>query len=197
MKWLCLHGYGQNAQMFQRQRMLKLRKTLEKSGHQLDFLQGPWTCSDSSNPDPHCWWYCETPEQTLDYVRTQTSPVQIGLETSVQLIQERWMTGQYQGLLGFSQGANIICHLLETRTIVPEQVVLICGFWKREQLRECAVPALCIHANQDQLVPHESFLMMTSLFQNPQILYVDGPHAVPSRRKDLDQILKHLEHLQD
>jgi len=187
MRWLCLHGYGQNAKLFQTQRMKRLAQALEKSGHILDFLEAPWDCQ-APNPNPKCWWYCSTPEQTLDSVHGKAYP-RLGLEQSLDLICQKWESGNYSGLLGFSQGAQVICELIQAGRVRPEKVILICGFW-HQKISPVEIPALCIEAESDQLVSKEAFGRMTQLFLNSIQISFRGPHSIPSRRADLNRILK-------
>lgn len=113
---LCLHGYRQNAESF-RSKTGSVRKCLKSLANftyiDAPHLAKPLNEGDESVAEQRSWWFNK---DDGSFKGTNQAGPAIGFEKSLKLVEEEWAKGEYQGLIGFSQGASfvsVICGLSE------------------------------------------------------------------------------------
>mmetsp|Transcript_1348 Transcript_1348/g.2907 ORF Transcript_1348/g.2907 Transcript_1348/m.2907 type:complete len:232 (-) Transcript_1348:847-1542(-) len=194
LRFLCLHGYAQNGQMF-RSRTGALRKALK--GVEFDFVDAPHTASasfigessDDERGAPLGWWNsaeCDT--------RPSLSARYIGLAESLEHVQCKLRDdGPYDGVLGFSQGATLAVLLcLLTPPPTPfRMAVLVAGFMPRDEAvlermaesasgGELSLPSMHVTGSSDSFVPTESTERLAKYFREMEFFAHAGGHGIPS-----------------
>ena len=101
IKVLCLHGYSQNAAIF-RDRSGGFRKPFKKNVFEMHYAEGPFGCT-AKGEDPaiadadltqRAWWRGHSGMETYDgWAETRAN------------LAEVWREEQFDGIIGFSQGA--------------------------------------------------------------------------------------------
>lgn len=117
LKFLCLHGYRQNAESFKS----KIGSFRKHVGKYADFVfinaphVAPAQSANSSSrvqQDQRSWWFNK---EDGTFSGVHKSAHLIGFEESVKMVEQVWREqGPFQGLLGFSQGAcfvGLLCSL--------------------------------------------------------------------------------------
>lgn len=114
---LCLHGGGVNAKVF-RQQSRGLIKQL-KSHFRLVFADGPFFCKPGpgivpvyENHGPFRRWMRWLPEQPECDARTAAKRIDRQIKQAMDEDDEQGATGEWVGLLGFSQGAKLAASML-------------------------------------------------------------------------------------
>lgn len=103
---LCLHGYRQSAESF-KSKTGSFRKFVKNYAN-FKFIDGPHLSKplndgDDRVEDQKSWWFNK---DDGSFKGTNQCGPAIGFEESLKLVEEEWLKGNYQGLLGFSQGEN-------------------------------------------------------------------------------------------
>lgn len=97
MRFLCLHGYQQSAEIMQAETPF-LKPIFEQiAGNEVDFLyiSAPNLSVPTASGEPtYAWWDPKDPERTFDYLS--------------RVLDEE---GPFDGIIGFSQGATVACLL--------------------------------------------------------------------------------------
>ena len=113
---LCLHGYRQSAESF-KSKTGSFRKFCKNYAnfHYIDapHLAKPMKEGDEEVSDQKSWWFNK---DDGSFKGTNQSGPAIGFEESLKVVEEAWKSGNYQGLMGFSQGscfASVIVSLSE------------------------------------------------------------------------------------
>lgn len=113
---LCLHGYRQNAESF-KSKTGSFRKSCKSYAkfHFVDapHLAKPLTEGDEPLDEQKSWWFNKDDKS---FKGTNQCGPAIGFEASLKVVEDCWKSGDYQGLMGFSQGAcfiSVICSLSE------------------------------------------------------------------------------------
>lgn len=176
---LCLHGYRQTGEIF-RAKSGALRKALRHVAD-LVYIDAP-----HANGRHLAWWEAALEGDERKYV---------GLSDSIAHVHAQ---GDFDGILGFSQGAVLASILAATYKY--KFAILISGFPARTQLDEfqCQythinVPSLHIWGDKDDLVPPEASIKLKQLFLNAQSCEHDGGHVMPGKRATLDVIKAYIE----
>lgn len=113
---LCLHGYRQNEDSF-RSKIGSFRKFL-KSYANFEFITAPHVAKplnegDEVDESQRSWW---SNKDDGSFKGTNQDGPARGFEESLKLVEDKWREGNYQGILGFSQGgcfAGLIASLSE------------------------------------------------------------------------------------
>ena len=94
-KILFIHGYSQNAHIF-RSKTAVIRKQLAL--FECIYINAPHKVPAPNDPqvDERAWWNAEQTESGMKYT---------GISTSLDMLNNEWKTGEYVGIIGFSQGA--------------------------------------------------------------------------------------------
>lgn len=105
---LCLHGYRQNAESF-RQKTGSFRKFCKNYAN-FDYIDAPHLAkpmneSDEPVEEQRSWWFNK---EDNSFKGTNQSGPAMGFEASLKVVEDAWKNGNYQGLMGFSQGACFI-----------------------------------------------------------------------------------------
>jgi predicted esterase len=116
LRLLCLHGYRQNAESF-RSKTGSVRKCLKNFAN-FTYINAPHlakSLNDDDEPveEQRSWWFNKADGS---FKGTNQAGPAFGFEKSLKLVEEEWLKGNYQGLVGFSQGASfvsVICSLSE------------------------------------------------------------------------------------
>ena len=113
---LCLHGYRQDAEMF-KSKTGSFRKFCKSYANfvyiDAPHLAKPLNDGDQTVKEQKSWWFNK---DDGSFKGTNQSGPAIGFEESLKVVEDAWLQGDYQGLMGFSQGAcfvSVICSLSE------------------------------------------------------------------------------------
>lgn len=108
MNILCLHGYRQNGDSF-RSKTGSFRKFLKNYANftyiTAPHIAGPLNEGDTVVESQNSWWFNK---DDGSFKGTNQSGPAIGFEESLKVVENEWKKGNYQGLLGFSQGACFV-----------------------------------------------------------------------------------------
>ena len=210
---LCLHGGGTNARIFRAQCRV-LEKAL-KPFFRLCYAQAPYrskpgpdVVSVYKNYAPFRAWL--DPEQDTERITTET---EISLRKAMAEDDMMGATGDWVGLLGFSQGAKICASLLLAQQIrkaeVGSQKSSIMPKWKfavllagrgplisatstrtRDLLR---FPTIHVHGLSDPgLNLHRKLLHENFDKRHTRLIEWDGEHRVPIKTKDIANIMEEI-----
>ncbi|XP_063148685.1 esterase OVCA2 [Candoia aspera] len=173
LRVLCLHGYGQNAELF-RARTGALRKAV-RGRAELLYLDAPHRAGPEEGGDggagPRGWWLGAAPEP------------EPALRTVAQALAER---GPVDGLLGFSQGAALAGMLCALRQRGDARfpfrfAVLVAGFRGPEVgAGPLLLPSLHVFGEADRVVPAAESRALAARFAEPALLAHAGGHFVPA-----------------
>ncbi|KAH6980661.1 citrinin biosynthesis oxidoreductase CtnB [Ilyonectria sp. MPI-CAGE-AT-0026] len=124
---LCLHGGGVNASVFRLQSRNIIRRL---AGHfRLVFVEGPFICD--AHPDiipvygtygPFRRWLRWLPSHQPVDSKTAINEIHLQLRNAMMKDNALGATGEWVGLMGFSQGANISASLLYTEQMLREKL---------------------------------------------------------------------------
>lgn len=210
---LCLHGGGTNARIFRAQCRV-LEKAL-KPFFRLCYAQAPYRSKPGSdvvsvykNYAPFRAWL--DPVQDTERITTET---EISLRKAMAEDDIKGATGDWVGLLGFSQGAKISASLLLAQQIrkaeLGSQKPSIMPKWKfavllagrgplisatpmhtRDLLR---FPTIHVHGLTDPgLDLHRKLLYENFDKRHTRLIEWDGEHRVPIKTKDVADIVKEI-----
>ncbi|CAL1527312.1 unnamed protein product [Lymnaea stagnalis] len=208
LRILCIHGYRQNAHTF-KDKTGAFRKLL-KNHAEIVYITAPhkvppgnlgsaaWTGQPVSDNPPdekaeeRGWWF----SREDDYFKsTEYSDVSKGFQTSVdQIVEflEDSKDGNFDGILGFSQGACLVSMLCRMQQNGQKNwfkfAVLIAGFKSRSSNHEIyypkdvciPIPTLHVYGDGDQIVSAEMSEELLQYFEDPKCLTHPGGHFVPA-----------------
>lgn len=113
---LCLHGYRQCADSF-KSKTGSFRKACKKYANfyyiDAPHLAKPMNDGDEPIEEQKSWWFNK---EDKSFKGTNVSGPAFGFEESLKVAEDAWKSGDFQGLMGFSQGASfisVICSLSE------------------------------------------------------------------------------------
>lgn len=200
MKLLALHGWGQDAALFGSKRTKDLQKRLKSLPLVLDCADAPFVVGAS--PAERGWWTYR-PE---DWDGSLSNPLEllsresfapIGLDVSLDQLSERWRDGDYDGILGFSQGAvmgAILCAKLcvEPGARRPRCAILISGFANPSPVglsyyppaQPLDVPSLHIWGAGDTHIPPTASEALSQRFLQPAVHVHPAHHFIPQKPND-------------
>jgi hypothetical protein len=180
-KVLCLHGYSQNPAVF-RDRSGGFRKPLKKSTFEMHYAEGPFGCT-AKGEDPEvadadmarrAWWRGHSGMDQYD-----------GWAQSHEMLTQMWREHQFDGILGFSQGAAAAAML--SAELKPKFAIFVSGFVPRDHEAAASllvgvsdVPSLHVFGNTDELVVPERSRALSELFEGSTTLEHPGGHHTPS-----------------
>jgi len=223
-KILVLHGDRQTGDLFLG-RIATLCKKLQKLGIDLEAPDGTfeWVLipgvhtitSTTSNIDSESDSNARISKQSQELMRTwwvREGNVYHGLDQTLSRLLDVWNQGNFEGILGFSQGARLtyLISLLHELSLDRSHfqglkyVILASGYgdvplptnlWDGAAQFQCLhhekhihhidIPSLHIMGVQDKLIPVHSSRKLASLYHNPSIHEFEGGHHVPMRSKDV------------
>lgn len=113
---LCLHGYRQSAESF-KSKTGSFRKFCKRFANftyiDAPHLAKPMKDGDEPSEEQKSWWFNK---DDGSFKGTNQSGPAFGFEASLKVVEKIWLSGNYQGLMGFSQGScfiSVICSLSE------------------------------------------------------------------------------------
>ncbi|XP_047491263.1 esterase CG5412-like [Penaeus chinensis] len=184
LRILCLHGYGQNANVFQ-EKLGGFRRFVKHLAS-FSFLSAPHPLDSPisvEKVEERAWWLKKDENEMIIYR---------GFEESVLAIERHVQScGPFDGILGFSQGATMVgllCGLKQQKKLNFDFkfAILFAGFCSRSQAHQeiykeqIILPSLHVIGETDQIIPIEEGERLTGHFLNPTILRHKGGHHVPS-----------------
>lgn len=207
---LFLHGYTQNSTIF-RSRIRGLLRKLEKNGFDPVFISAPHAAVSPGREinNPRTWW--RTAVSNLE-----DSPREYaGWPESRALICSTWAHGGFIGMVGFSQGAVVVHHLLNEMAAAaggdaalqhalapllhesPQFVVCSSGFPSRAGAEGVFSPPRPVHkiralitsSDADALVPPAMQDAQAAFFESPARIRHDKGHGVPQTAADCKVII--------
>ncbi|CRK90185.1 CLUMA_CG003899, isoform A [Clunio marinus] len=209
---LCLHGYRQSAESF-KSKTGSFRKFCKNYANftyiNAPHLAKPFNEDDEPVEEQRSWWFNK---DDGSFKGTNQSGPAIGFEASLKVVEDAWASGDYQGLMGFSQGASfisVICSLSERSltNIKPKFVLMAAGFLSGSLVhKNCyenriSIPSLHIYGSTDEIIPHEMSLLLEGGFEYPKRIQHSGGHYFPATVNEKqpyinffqDQLQKYLE----
>lgn len=197
-KILCLHGLTQNSSIFTSKRIAKLQKRLKNKCHFIS-IDAPY-CLEN-NEEERTWWEygsaCNSNMSSFtNLIYNKNKYKAIGIEKTINYLIKEWESGDYDGLLGFSQGSLMATVLLPY--IDPKFIILVSGFCTPgfsniEISNEINVPSLHIWGSNDLFVQPDLSKQLKELFKDPQYFIHTGAHFIPQDQQSADEISKFLE----
>ena len=205
---LCLHGYRQNGDSF-RSKTGSLRKIIKKFVN-FTYISAPHLAKPINENDPidenqRSWWFNK---DDSSFKGTNVDGPAFKFEESLKFVEEVWNKGNFQGLIGFSQGASFVSLIASMSaksltSIKPRFVFLAAGFPSQSLAHKnlyeikIPIPSLHVYGLNDEIICHELSLKLLDSFENPQVKTHEGGHYVPSSSKEkqcyVDFFRNHLE----
>jgi hypothetical protein len=219
-KILVLHGDRQTGDQFVG-RIAALRKKLKKLGIDMEAPDGtfPWRPIPGVHTtrvrDPSH----DKSESNDDLMRTwwlRDGSNYQGLDETFSRLQDIWSHGNFEGILGFSQGARLayllsLIHQASDGSFLGglRYLILASGYgdvplptnlWRdsssyvlmEKETSQIQIPSLHIMGRGDKLIPIQSSVALTSLYHNAVIYEHDGGHHVPMKSTDVTFILNFI-----
>ena len=210
MRLLALHGWGQDAAVFNSRRTNGLQKKLKTLPLLLDCVDAPFQIGETSGQRG---WWTYRPE---DWDGSLSNPLEllsresfapIGLDTSLEALAAQWKTGEYDGILGFSQGAVMAAVLCAKLCSEPEAyrrpgcIVLISGFANPSPVdlsyyppkTPLAVRSLHIWGEADTHIPPAASAALAERFVDPVTHTHPAHHFIPQKPQDCKVFLEFLQ----
>lgn len=204
MRFLCLHGYAQNAELF-RSRTGALRRALKGLVGDFVFVDAPHTCRNFLPTEPDAaaqrlgWWDWTTqPDgQKLRFGWKES-------EAKLLAMMDEDPHG-FDGILGFSQGAVVGALLCAKRPSYFGLAVLVAGGVPSDPEMLSALaeacrssskmpPSLHIYGEADQLIEPQKVLELVALWGGPAEAWSHpGGHMLPSSKELRDRVRTFLE----
>lgn len=188
---LCLHGYRQNGESF-KSKTGSFRKFVKKFAN-FTYITAPHVAKSLNENDPvdetqKSWWYNK---DDGSFKGTNTDGPAVGFEESLKQVEEVWNKGNYQGLVGFSQGAcfaSLIASLSSRSltSIKPRFVMLVAGFrseslaHKNYYVNKISIPSLHAYGLNDDIISHELSIKLKESFESPLTITHQGGHYFPA-----------------
>lgn len=104
---LCMHGYRQNAEQF-KSKIGSFRKFLKPLAN-FEFIDAPHiakplNADDKVLDEQRGWWF----NQADETFNIEQGPAAHGFSESLKSLEDTWTSGNYDGILAFSQGASFL-----------------------------------------------------------------------------------------
>ena len=210
MRLLCLHGYASNGETFVSVKSKLLREALSSVASFIG-LDGS-ACLDSGKHGKQRAWFTFDPPYPLSdrsqqpVWRAHEFVVYCGAEAAVDALVEEWRRCEYDGVIGFSQGALMAAMLVARLELIGERkpaVAILCnGFrtplpsnpeldwWRDMAPRTLATRALCICGTADPVDTGGQSELLAALFRDARVHVIEGgSHAMPKEKVDLQAVL--------
>lgn len=165
MRILCLHGFSQSSEIF-RKRLKVLEKSISAT---LVFPDGPHILKQENEILERCWW--RSSDDRLVYH---------GLQESIEFIQSLWNSQEFDGILGFSQGATFASIL--SPILIPKFMIVVSGFLPfpktlADSILNDKTQSLHIMGKSDEIVPMDESIELSQRFINPIMYIHDGGYV--------------------
>ena len=156
MRILCLHGFSQSAVTF-RKRIAVLKSKIKS---ELVFIDGPIDLENGK-----CWWKSSDDREIYH-----------GLDESINIVKSVWNSNEFDGILGFSQGATFTAIL--STILYPKFIIVVSGFLpfpeSLKNMSNISIPSLHIMGKTDEWVPVDENFKLSQAFINPVVYIHDG-----------------------
>ena len=191
---LCLHGLGGSKFAFLEHHLKPLRGAAMASYRDWRPVAWEFDAIDAPLSETGGWWDY-SPEGTKSY----TADELVGLETSVALVEETIVSGDFCGLFGFSQGA-MLASIVAARAALGEgpcsnlRFAVMCGAALPRpaepllhRLRDApaaerrAMATLHCLSKEDDDQPSERGEALAACFHDSKTLWHDQGHRLPPR----------------
>lgn len=176
MRVLCLHGHTQSASSFS-SKTGAIRKIFKNAT--FVYINAPFNFEQGKT-----WW-------------TYNDSKLVGLETALKCVIDTLNESEFDGLLGFSQGACLVAliasisnnsknHDLQLKRKI-KFLIIACGFKSRDPEHEffytskIDIPSLHLFGKGDDLVSEERSRSLLQSFVNPIEFHFDGNHVFPTK----------------
>lgn len=182
LKVLCMHGYAQTGAVL-RDRSGGFRKPFKKSVFEMSYPDGLFGCTkDGEDQDEadadlkrRAWWRGHAGQATY-----------VGWAESRATLLDLWEQEQFDGILGFSQGAAAAAMLCAE--LRPRFGVFVSGFVPNDACAaasllagvDASVPTLHVLGAGDELVTPERSRALADLFEDARLVTHEGGHMIPS-----------------
>ena len=196
LKVLCLHGYGQTGAVL-RDRSGGFRKPLKKSRFEMTYPDGPYGCTAAGEDEAEA----EADAARRAWWRGNSGQYDGWSETraSLKALCER---EQYDGILGFSQGAAAAAMLCAE--LRPRFGIFVSGFVPRDEVAAAElyagvgddVATLHVYGESDELVVAERSRALVDLFADATVAEHPGGHMIPSGPLVRESVVEFLERLE-
>lgn len=185
-KILCFHGYMQNDEIL-RIKSGAFRKLFKNCT--FEYINAP-NIIDINNSMPLRAWVADDNLDDWHF-------------NSLKIIKEHMKNKEYDGFIGFSQGALIIHHFLAELSLNIDQAIKIPKFiifisalksnhpshQKYYENIQINIKSLHIYGNNDAIVDKNKSIEFSSFYTNKIVYEHDGKHYIPSHR-DLKMIIE-------
>ena len=180
LKVLCLHGYGQNGGVL-RDRSGGFRKPMKKSNFEMTYADGPYGCTAKGEDQiiadadlmKRAWWRGHSGQATYS-----------GWTEARASLGALWDAEEFDGVIGFSQGAAAAAMLAAERQ--PAFAILVAGFVPKDEdaaaalLSGSSVRSLHVIGDGDEQVVPERSRALAELFADASVVSHPGGHMIPS-----------------
>eukprot|EP00522_Entomoneis_paludosa_P012120 CAMPEP_0172446808 /NCGR_PEP_ID=MMETSP1065-20121228/6307_1 /TAXON_ID=265537 /ORGANISM="Amphiprora paludosa, Strain CCMP125" /LENGTH=956 /DNA_ID=CAMNT_0013197997 /DNA_START=84 /DNA_END=2954 /DNA_ORIENTATION=- len=204
-KVLLLHGSRQTGELLLG-RMDKIRKRLSKQQN-LELVPCTAPFSHPDDAEMRQWW------------NRQGDAYQGLLEETIPLLQQTWMSGDFVGIMGFSQGARLahlccLAHAANPSDFLPglKFAILVAGYeaplppdFEDVYLSHlsngsatalqgvCSIPTMHVMGHTDKLITPDQSRGLLQYYVKPQVYEHEGGHHVPMRAanvRDYEQMIE-------
>lgn len=191
---LCLHGYRQNGDSF-RSKTGSLRKIIKNFAN-FTYISAPHFSKpineNEINENQRSWWFNK---EDSSFKGTNIDGPAYKFEESLKFVEEVWNNGDFQGLIGFSQGASFVSliasmSMKSLTSIKPRFVFLAAGFpsqslaHKNYYEHKITIPSLHVYGLNDEIISHELSKKLQESFDNPQVHTHEGGHCLVASSKE-------------
>jgi hypothetical protein len=207
LRALALHGAAQNAELFSK-KVGDLQKKLSGVAELIVAAEGPFAMQKveaeglpfdenlTDDPSKRTWFHGNGKAGFWKEARGLESCEWNGIDESMQLLEKVWSTGDFDGLLGFSQGgevAGIFSSYLAMKGLrLPSFVVCLNGGFKPTPSNlsyypptdPLDIPALLVAGAQDVVVTPSNNAAMAVVFKNAELAQHSQKHVLPEKAKD-------------
>ena len=188
---LCLHGFGQNANIFNQ----KLASFRSKIKNKFEFIIPqaphllPQTNTENTEELVYAWYYyCQQNPSQIQWDLMFDSITDInqlyGLAQSIKLIQNILIQNpNIQYIMGFSQGAGLLSLLCKLGIISDDKkLIFVSGFYplKYDTLSEkFKHKSIHVFGELDTVISPQFSQQLAQFFSNSYIIKHNGRHVIP------------------
>ncbi|CRK89703.1 CLUMA_CG003379, isoform A [Clunio marinus] len=187
---LCMHGYRQNAEQF-KNKIGSFRKFLKPQAN-FEFINAPHQAKALEEGgeviEGQCGWWFNQVDGTFNIEQGLGLH---GFDESLKCLEETWQQGNYDGILGFSQGGSflsVVCAMSQKSLtpINPKFIILVSAFKSVSSQHDSFyeekinIPSLHVSGTSDQVIPHSMHLLLEEAFVDPVIFHHESGHHLPA-----------------
>ncbi len=179
---LCLHGFGQNAEIFN-----KSLASLRSKNKQYNYIIPTAPHVIDEKEKKYAWWYYDEKDRekvnwdVLVNTYETTEPL-LGLQKSLDMIKDILDKNQdIECILGFSQGAAFVGLMCYMGLLNKYKIAFIAGFpvLKFENPMPASIQSLHVFGLTDSVISPNHSEKLAALFTKPVMFAHKGKHVVP------------------